>query len=96
MWICSTYNTLGKAACPSKQIPEAALMAAARETLGHADPRPGDLREVLARDNNTLVFNLGDGTQIITGWIDRSRAESWTADMREAVRQSNYKKRENK
>ncbi len=96
VWICSTYNTLGKAACSSKQIPEAALMAAAREALGHAAPRPGDLREVLARDNNTLVFNLGDGTQIITGWIDRSRAESWTADMREAVRQSNYIKRENK
>ena len=25
VWICNTYNTLGKTACPSKAIPETVL-----------------------------------------------------------------------
>lgn len=96
VWICSTYNTQGKAACSSKQIPEAALMAAALEALGCPDPLPGDLTAISAQDDNTLVFALKDGRRILKRWIDRSRAESWTADMREAARQANYKKREKK
>jgi len=96
VWICSTYNTLGKAACASKQIPEATLMVAAQQVLGRVDPLLDDLTNVLIQDDNTLVFTLKDGTQIVHRWIDRSRAESWTADMREAVSQANYKRQERK
>ena len=31
VWICATYNTLGKKACPSKAIPEQTLMALTAE-----------------------------------------------------------------
>ena len=55
VWICVTYNTLGKAACPSKQIPEPVL------TDLTADMDIGDLTEICAEDGNRLVFRFKDG-----------------------------------
>lgn len=94
VWICSTYNTLGKGACGSKQIPEAALLTAAREVLGDTDAPASRLTGVLAREGNVLVFIFKDGRRIDKRWKDRSRSESWTAAMREGVRQANYARRE--
>lgn len=34
VWICTTYNTLGKAACASRQIPESTLTEVTAEVLG--------------------------------------------------------------
>lgn len=79
VWICSTYNTLGKSACPSKAIPEATLMEVASSV--------GEITAVTACNNNTLVFTLADGTQSVKRWQDRSRAESWTPEMRSAAGQ---------
>lgn len=93
VWLCSTYNTLGKGACDSKQIPEATLIASAQEALGDMDAPTGDITGVVAQDNNTLVFTLKDGRRIVKRWIDRSRSESWTAAMREGVRKANYARR---
>ena len=79
VWICSTYNTLGKSACPSKAIPEATLMEVASSV--------GEITAVTACNNNTLVFTLLDGTQTVKRWQDRSRADSWTPEMRSAAGQ---------
>ena len=79
VWICSTYNTLGKSACPSKAIPEATLMEVTSSV--------GEITAVTACNNNTLVFTLADGTQSVKRWQDRSRAESWTPEMRSAAGQ---------
>ncbi|MDD6703569.1 MAG: hypothetical protein PUE34_04395, partial [Clostridiaceae bacterium] len=38
-------------------------------------------------DDNTLVFCFTDGTQTVKRWQHRSRAESWTPEMRESARQ---------
>ena len=81
VWICSTYNYKGKAACPSKQIPETTLTALT------ADLDIGDLTEIIAEDRNTLVFRFKDGRKAVKLWQDRSRAESWTPEMKEAARQ---------
>lgn len=86
VWICSTYNSQGKAACPSKQIPETIL-----EDLT-ADIAPGDLTALCAENGNTLVLTLSDGKQIVKRWEDRSRAKSWTPEMREAARQKNFER----
>lgn len=48
VWICSTYNTHGKAACPSKAIPESSLMEIAAT---------GEITAVTTHNNNTLEFN---------------------------------------
>ena len=81
VWICSTFNQQGKAACPSKQIPEPALLALT------TDMALSDLTEICAENGNRLVFRFRDGSESVKRWQDRSRAESWTPEMREAARQ---------
>ena len=80
VWICATYNTLGKSACPSKAIPESALMSVVDEI--------GDFSKITAitaDKDNTLIFYLTNGETIVKRWKDRSRSESWTPEMRAAV-----------
>lgn len=81
VWICSTFNQQGKVACASKQIPEPALLALT------ADMDLSDLTEICVEDGNRLVFRFKDGSESVKRWQDRSRAESWTPEMREAARQ---------
>ena len=76
VWICSTYNSYGKAHCPSKAIPEEKLMQAAAQV-----GRMGKITAITARTNNLLEFTLADGTNAVQCWQDRSRAESWTPEM---------------
>ena len=87
VWICSTYNTLGKAACQSKAIPESVLIDIVDEIGG-----VGNLTAIQAANNNTLVLTLTSGQQIVKQWQDRSRRESWTPEMREAARQRKMRK----
>lgn len=82
VWICSTYNTYGKSACPAKAIPESTLMTSAAEVSD-----TGEITAITACNDNTLVFTLADGTQTVKRWQDRSRAESWTDEMRSAAGQ---------
>ena len=80
VWICSTYNTLGKAACASKAIPESTLMEIAAQVSA-----TGEITAVTAHNDNTLEFTLADGTVTVKRWQDRSRAASWTIEMRAAA-----------
>ena len=80
VWICSTYNTLGKATCPSKAIPESTLMEIAAQVSV-----TGEITAVTAHNDNTLEFTLADGTVTVKRWQDRSRATSWTPEMRAAA-----------
>ena len=81
VWICATYNTVGKAACASKQIPEERLLEMT------ADIDPGSIRQITAENGNRVRILLSDGTEIDRHWEDRSRAESWSDEMKEAARQ---------
>lgn len=80
VWICSTYNTLGKAACASKAIPESTLMEIAAQVSA-----TGEITAVTAHNDNTLDFTLADGTVTVKRWQDRPRATSWTPEMRTAA-----------
>ena len=88
IWICSTYNTYGKSKCPSKAIPEATLTALCTE-IGGIDK----ITAITAKNNNTLTFTLASGETITKQWKDRSRAESWTPEMRAAVGKKNKERR---
>ena len=81
VWICTTYNSQGKAACPSKAIPERVL-----DSLT-TDISLDDLTALRAENGNWLVFCFKDGSVSVKRWEDRSRAESWTPEMKEAARQ---------
>ena len=76
VWICSTYNSQGKTACPSKQIPENKLT----EITSNLDI--SDITQITAGDNNQLTFIYKDGSTETRHWKDRSRAESWTDEMK--------------
>ena len=88
VWICTTYNTYGKAACPSKAIPESILEAIADEVGGI-----GKITALQACEGNTLVLTLTSGEQIVKQWQDRSRRQSWTPEMKEKARQKDLERR---
>lgn len=92
VWICATYNTRGKKYCASKQIPETTLDALVAEVTSN----PADIKKIIADDGNTLHFHLADGTVVTRTWADRSRAESWTDEKREAARQKITERRQAK
>jgi site-specific DNA recombinase len=90
-WICPTFQKEGKASCPSKRIPEPTLMKAAAEVLSLAafdkNIFAGKITEILVTGANTLAFVFKDGHIVSKDWSDRSRAASWTDEMREVARQ---------
>ena len=90
IWVCTTYNTHGKKACASKAIPESILYDLT------ADIHLSDSTAIRAENGNTLVFCFKDGTQAVKRWKDRSRAESWTEEMKEAARQKTLARTANK
>ena len=81
-WVCSTFFTEGKKACPSKQIPDSVLMYIAAEHGG-----PDEVERIIANPGNELIFILRDGSEHKHIWKDRSRSESWTPEMREKARE---------
>lgn len=85
VWICPTYSTKGKTACSSKRIPENTLIAATLEVVGNLDALDGKITAVRVEKDNTLAFCFPDGTTTVKRWQDRSRAESWTPEMRAAA-----------
>ncbi len=87
VWICNTYNTHGKAACPSKQIPETTLISITEETLGNTDAIFDKITAIQAEKDNTLIFCFKDGTKAVKRWQDRSRALSWTEEMKASARE---------
>ena len=51
------------------------------------------LKEIRIPKDNHLVFVFQDGREAKRVWKDRSRAESWTEEMREQARLHNLKRR---
>ena len=88
VWICSTYNTYGKSRCPSKAIPETTLTVLADE-IGGVDK----ITAITAKNDNILEFTLTSRETVTRKWQDRSRAESWTPEMRAAVGKKNKERR---
>ena len=80
VWICSTFNSQGKAFCASKQIPETTLDQIC------VDIPLERISQITACNGNKLVFHYKDGAELVRRWKDRSRAESWTPEMKEQAR----------
>lgn len=80
VWICSTYNSKGKNACPSKAIPEKTLI----EVM--SDISLDNVSGITAKTENRLSITFGNCDLHEIVWKDRSRSESWTEDMKSAAR----------
>lgn len=92
-WCCGTFNTKGKRFCPaSKMIPEETVIEAICSVLGtdHYDESVfvKRIEHIEAHAGNLLRFHFKNGFTADYLWKDRSRAESWTPEMRYAARQS--------
>ena len=84
--MCATYNNKGKKYCNSKMIPEEKLI----ETAEGIDLSTVD--HIKVESNNILIYVLKDGTEITRQWKDRSRAESWTDEMRQKAAEQTRKR----
>lgn len=95
VWICSTFNTYGKAACPAQQIPESILLSKTSEVLGFADWDRDVLlehiSEIRALENHRLLYVFRDGHTREVAWQNPSRRESWTAEMKQRARERQLK-----
>ena len=95
-WDCITFNDFGKEACPSKRIPESTLMEKTAEILHTDEFSPAAFEHLIAFirvcPENRLVYHFHDGHEEETTWKDRSRAASWTPEMREAARANAMKR----
>ena len=87
VWRCGNSCNNGKDACLAKQIPEDILYALAKEING-------DIERVTILPNNEVRFVLSDNTETLKHWVQPSRAESWTDEMKlEASRASKERSR---
>lgn len=90
-WNCTTFQTKGKSECAAKRIPEETLEALTCEVLGEGSVNSDKVRSkktaIRAGKDYRVVFCMGDGSEIVKRWTDRSRAESWTPEMKEKARQ---------
>lgn len=91
VWICPTFNHIGKAACYSKQIPERVLFSVSASVLFLADFDREAFAEYIDHievpEPNHLRFVFKDKHTVERVWKDRSRSESWTPEMKEKARQ---------
>ncbi|MDR0531403.1 MAG: recombinase family protein [Oscillospiraceae bacterium] len=88
VWICDTFNTRGKAACPSQQIPENILTAKTQEAGGFEG-----LEQIVAAGPGALSFQYNNGRQVELTWQNPSRAQSWTPEMKQAAREKTLQQR---
>ena len=93
VWICAKYNTKGKKYCPTaKQIPEDILYNKCCKVLEtdkfDTEIFQSKIKQILVPEPNVLTFIFKDGHKETIRWADRSRSESWTAEMREKAAQS--------
>ncbi len=91
IWICTTFNTLGKAYCPrSRQIPEDILMDSTAEAMSTEYFDPDSFQEQIQlieiAEDNVLTYYFKDGRTVETVWCNRPRSESWTPEMKETAK----------
>ena len=90
-WQCATTVQFGAVACHSKRIPEDTLfditMNVLKETELSKETFLQSIDHIEADNGNCLIYICKDRRSIKTVWQDRSRAESWTDEMKQQARE---------
>ena len=85
-WNCMTFLQKGKVFCHAKQIPEDVLYRLSNEVLGlesfDESAFRARIKEIRIPCFNHVDFAFHDGHEVEQIWDDRSRSESWTAEMK--------------
>jgi len=91
VWICGTFNTLGRSACDAQQIPERILCEKAAEVLGLSafdeSVFNAKIKEIRIPSPGKLIFVSHDGRHVEVSWENLSRRASWTPEMKHAARE---------
>lgn len=96
-WICWTYDARGKKFCPeSKQIPEDILYDKVCEVLQldefDNEVFQSEIENILVLKPNVLTFLFKDGHEQTVRWLDHSRTEAWTPEMRKKAAEHSKKR----
>ena len=96
-WICYTYNARGKKYCPeSKQIPEDILYDKCCEVLMldkfDNEVFQSEIEFISVPKSNELTFVFKDGHKQTVHWLDHSRTEAWTPEMRKKAAEHSKKR----
>lgn len=85
------FNSLGKTAFASKQIPEQTLHQVTADVLGQNDFTHewlcNRIQHICVCNDNTLIYYFKDGFEVTKIWKDRSRSQCWTDEMKAVARQ---------
>lgn len=96
VWICSTFNSKGKAACSSKQIPEDILIAVTADVLGLSEfdqaVFTAKIKQIIMRGPDKILFVFQDGRQVEKTWQNKSRRDSWDDVARQKAREINERR----
>ena len=99
-WKCAAKKKQGDRVCPSAQIREDILQAAAAQALGidEFDEHEFQSRiaDITAKSDRTLIFHFRNGTESEIKWQPASRSQSWTPEMKAAAAERGRKKRRGK
>lgn len=86
VWVCQTYDRKGKAACPSKTIPEIKLKAVCAGILGLKEfdetVFSEKVEQITVIGDDTLEFHFTDGTMQQKKWSSTAKTDWWTAERR--------------
>lgn len=88
VWRCGAYCIDGPEACSSKQIPDLILHQLADEIVGN-------ISKIIILPDNNVKFILDDETEVIKHWVQPSRADSWTDEMKQEARRKSIEWSEN-
>lgn len=95
-WSCGTYLKYGKESCNSKQISERVLLSEINEVLEQPDFDEvlfeRLIEKVISSETSELTFVFRDGHSIERTCKNRSRAESWTEEMKQRARERNIER----
>ena len=97
LWICWTYNARGKRFCPkSKQIPEDILYDKCCEVLNldefDNEVFQDEIEYISVPKPNVLTFIFRTGEKRTVHWLDHSRTEAWTPEMRKKAAEHSKKR----
>lgn len=100
VWICTTYNSHGKASCPSQQIPEDILIEKTSQVLKTAKLDREFLEKYISQiripGHNQISYVFKDGHSVEVTWENASRRECWDEVKRQAAREHQLSIRERK
>lgn len=95
VWICPTFNTLGKKYCQSKQIPEDILISLTTEVMGLAEFKKHlfeqTIKDIRVTGPNSLSFVFYNNKNIHKTWANKSRKESWDEEAKQRARECRLK-----